>query len=727
MAKKTDNLDTKITDLQNQEGLLDPKPRISIGYNPNKRRRQIRRQTYTRWYWLRDNPLRIEAEAEWELGDKEYAMVIPELEDGDWHSNLQLPDAFAAIQSQAQETIERKSRPHLLQTEESDEPLAEFGNSILTYNMNNTGFDYQYYLAKLSASIRGMSFLMDYWRTEKRTVKLPDSLNPDGTIKYITKEITDFDDDYTEWVPNEYIHIDEKAKHIDEAVDGFKREIYNVEEFHRIFGGKPDFFDTEYVTAGGDVSDKSFFKMPSDVTAQEVEVLHYFNRAIDAYWIVANNITIHDGPLPTKHKELPFIPVYQYRRPGSFYGIGIPKVIHYLSEERKSIRNLNMDRQKMHLNKMFLHNNAFDLDDEDLTTRPHGLISVDTNGQDIRSSIVPLEYGDVPASYFRTEEILLEDIRRAHGIDDRIQGVQAGGTATEAAILKESSMKRINLISLTNEMDSIIRIGRLKWSNIQFYYGVPRMESITEDNETKQKKVYKTISVQGKKFEITKQDGKTALKASDIQGASALAIKPEFNKYLEGSYDISVDSDVFAPVSKAIEQTKKTELYSVMLANPAVAAIMDLAGATSDVLKVNNIKPSTWLKTTSKSSSDWMMQAEAENMVMGSGQPLSGTPDAPEEHTLIHLMFTKTKEFEALDPTIQGLFMQHIMEEHDSNPNTTSAASMMGGGGQPGAGGPPGMLPGPDGVPMPPPGLQANTSQPQAQVADLQPTNFGNK
>ena len=84
-----------------------------------------------------------------------------------------------------------------------------------------------------------------------------------------------------------------------------------------------------------------------------------------------------------------------------------------LSEERKSIRNLNMDRQKMQLNKMFLHNSSFDIDDEDLVTRPHGLISVDTNGQDVRQSLVPVEYGDVPPSYFRTEEILLEDIRRA--------------------------------------------------------------------------------------------------------------------------------------------------------------------------------------------------------------------------------------------------------------------------------------------------------------------------
>lgn len=733
------NQQAELDALQNQEGMLDPQPRINIGYDPNKRRRAIRRQVYQRWYFLRDNPFRTEQEADWEIADKEFGMVMPEQEPDDWHSNLQLPDAFAAIQAQSQETVERKARPNLKLTEESDEPKAEFGNSLLTYNMDNTGFDYQYYLAKLSASIRGTAFMMDYWRTEKRIVKLPKSLKPDGTIEYETKEITDYDDDYCEWVPNEYIHIDEKTSDIDKAVDGFRREILNIEEFHRIYGNNPDFFDTEYVTAGGDFSNRSWFKLPDDINQQEVEVLHYYNRSIDAYWVVVNNCCIHDGPLPTKHKELPFIPIYQYRRPGSFWGMGIPKVIHALSEERKTIRNLNMDRQKLQINKMFFHNNAYDIDDEDLVSRPHGLVSVDTQGGDIRSAIMPIEYGDVAPSYFKTEEILLEDIRRAHGIDDRIQGVEAGGTATEAAILKESSMKRVNLISITNEMSSLVRIGRLKWSNIQFNYGVPRMEQITEDDSTKDQKVYRTVSVAGKRFRIADQNGKKVLKMDDIKGSSALALTPQMSKYIEGSYDVYIDSDLFAPVSKAIEQTKKTEMFSLFLSNPLTAGILDIDNASADVLRVNDIKPDVWLKDDGKSIADWMNEANDENMVMSSGQPLSGTPDAPEEHTLVHLMYTKTAEFSQLNPAIQMLFQQHILEEHDNNPNTTSAQSMLGGApsglpqpGQPGsapAGPPTGQAGSAQAGPPPPQGpqLQASTPQPQAQVADIQPTNFTNK
>ena len=725
-----DEISKKLEKLQNQQGMLAPEQQDNSKYKPNKRKRAIRRRVYERFYLLRDDPLRKEAETDWEIADKEYGMVTPEIDADDWQSHLELPDSFAAIQTQSQETIERKARPHLLATEESDEPIQDFSNSVLTYNMNNTGFDYQAFLSKLSASIRGTAFRMDYWRTDKRIVKDPVSVDREtGEIKYENKEIVDFDDDYTEWVPNEFVYIDEKAKHIDEATDMFRREILNIEEFHRIYGEKPGFFDTQFVIAGGDTSNRSYFKLPKDVTEQDVEILHYFNRSVDAYWVAANNITICDQPLPSKHKELPIVVDYQYRVPGRFWGMGLPKVLHMLSEERKSIRNLNMDRQKMQLNKMFLHNSSFDIDDEDLVTRPHGLISVDTNGQDVRQSLVPVEYGDVPPSYFRTEEILLEDIRRASGIDDRIAVSSSATTATQAAIVKESTLKRINLISIASEMDTVIRLGRLKWSNIQFFYGTPRLQKITQSNEEREEKVYRTMNVQGKKFSITNENGKKSLKMEDVKGNSALTLKPEFAKYLGGSFDISVDADVFTPVSKAIEQTKKTEMFSLMLSNPATLAVMDINSASADVLAVNNIKPDKWLKNPDGSKKDMMMLADSENLVMSVGQPLSGTEGATEDHTLVHLLYAKTQEFQTLAPEIQQIIMDHILQEHDSNPATGSSADLMGayglgpemGGGAAGqmAQGIPGMAT-PFGVGA------GQTTEPQAQVADLQATNFAN-
>lgn len=731
MASQKQNPESDRLALQDQEGGLDPKLDTSTtGYNPNKRKRAIRRKVYERFYWLRDEPNRQEQEADWEIADNEYGMVVPTIDPDDWRSHLQLPDSFAAIQTQAQETIERKSRPKLTGTDASDEPAEEFSNAVMNYNMNNTGFDYQGFLSRLSAGIRGTSFRLDYWRTEKRNVKDPVSLNPDGTIKYADKEIIDFDDDYTEWVPAEFIYIDEKAKHIDEAVDMIHRQIINIDEFHRLYDNNPDYFDTEFVQVGGDRSNRSIFRLPQDITDQDVEMLTYYNRSTDAWWVVANNITICDQPLPWKHKELPIAVDYQYRMPGRFWGIGIPKVMHMLSEERKSIRNLNMDRQKIIVGGAFLHNNAFDLDDEDEVIYPGRIISVDAQGQPLSNVLQQVQMGDVGASYFKTEEILLEDERRATGIDDRVSVSDSATTATQAAIVKESTLKRINLISITNEMDSVLRLGRLKWSNIQFFYGTPRLEAVGDQEDAQEpKKTYRSVSTEGKKFEIVDQGGKKILQMNDIKGRSAVRLEPKFAKYLEGDFDISVDADVYTPPSKAIDQTKKTELFSLWMSNPASMALMELNGAMADLAKVNNVNPNIWLKNPTGSKADMMMLANSEDVVMVAGQPLDGTPNATEDHTLVHLMFTKTPEFINASPQVKQIIMDHIMQEHDANPATGSAADLMGQYGlNPNPGlvppGMPGSLTPGGGTPLPPPGIQANTTQPQPQVADTQATNF---
>lgn len=724
MAKTTPAA-AELTSIQNNQGKLDPDPPKVLVYQPNKRRRAIRRETYARYYWLRQDPLRAQAEADWDIADKEFQMFIPEKDPDNWHADVHLPDAFAGIQTQAQETINRLSRPTLTSTEESDEPLSEFCNDVMNYNMNNTGYDYQYHLGKLSASSRGTAFFIDYWRHDTRIVKDPDSLNPDGTIQYVDKEIVDFDDDYTQWVPNEYILVDDKATDDETMDDYFYREIMNIDLFHLKYDNKPGFVDTQHVTAGGQRDNRSFFQMPMDITAQDVEVLHYKRKSTDSYWVVANNVTILDSPLPNKHKQLDLISIRQYVVPGFYWGIGIPKVVHALSEERKTIRNLNLDRQKLQINKMFLHNSAFDLDDEDMVSRPHGLISIDTNGRPINEAIVPVEYGDVPASYFKTEEILLEDIRRAHGIDDRVSGAQVGSTATQAALQKESAIKRINLISIQAEMSTVLRIGRIKWSNIQFFYGVPRMETIYEDNKEKQQKVYKQVTVQNRKYSIVEKDGNKQLRMDEVKGATGLNLDKSMAKYLEGNVDVSVDASQYTALSPTIEQTKKTELFSLIASIQPALATLDIPGAVADLLTVNNIKPDTWMKASAAPAQDMMMLAETENMIMASGQPLGPTEDATTDHTMVHLMFTKSAEFQQFSPEIQALFEAHIMGEHGNNPDTGTPAEALAGAPAPGAPGtaPPAPPAGTTGQ-IAPLGLSPQTTQPNTPVADLQATNF---
>lgn len=725
------------------------------GYTPSKKERNVRRQVYIRFYQMRDNDWRTAAEHQWEVADKEFTMnemdslrqhVLDKngnlLDPSQWsgatydgrtdsRSHIKLPDSFAAIQSHMQESIGRRSRPVLNGTESSDEPIEEFVNTVLNYNMNNTNFDYEWYMSGLAAAVRGTSFMYDYYRLDRRWIQDVDDVDSEGNITYKKKRITDIDDDYTKWLPNEFCYIDEKANHIDEAVDGVRREIINIREFQRIYGQKKDYFNVQYVRRGGDTSTRSIFRLPRDITGNDVEVLHYYNRALDVHWTVANNIVVRMNPIEFKHKEIPFAVRYYYRIPGQFWGMGIPQVIHMLAEERNSIRNLMVDRQNMQVNKMFLHNNMFDIDEDDLVARPGGLISIDANGGRLDDVLKPLEYGDIPASAFKNDQMMVEDMVRGHGIDIRLEDQPAAQTATAAALTKEIGLKRINMIAMLDEMDTIGRIGRLKWSNIQFFYPLGRMDTIYEDNEEREEQVFKTVTANGRKFRIQSENGQPTLKMEDITGASSFVLNKKMAKYLEGSFDISIDAIQFQPTSRVVQQTKVTELFSLLLSNPATMGIMDIGKAVSRVLSINDEKPKDWLSGLNQDPGTAMLAAETENKVMAGGQPLAPTPGATEEHTLVHIMFTRSTEYQQFvqtKPEIRQLFANHIMGEHESNPATGTAQQAMSangmGGNQAGPGGvtPPGaigQLPNLPGL-----GLTSNTSQPQAQMADIQATNF---
>jgi len=720
--KKEKELDKKRKEAlksQKKDVRLDTDREQAKGYRLDKDERRVRRKVYERFWAMRDDPLRVEAEADWKEGDKAFRQHVEAKTDDDWRADIRLPDAFAAIQAQQQETLARKSRPRLDRTQDDDKAIEEFGNAILMHNMDRMGFDYQYNLAKLNASIKGTGILKDYWRHEERTVKDPDKIDDEtGELMYKEKTIIDVDDDYTEFIENEYFYVDPDAADIDSAADCIQREVLDLDSFDDIYAERIGFKNTEYVSASGETTNRSFFKKPEDMTEDQVEVLHYWSARDDEYLVVANNLPIYSGPLPSKHKQLPFAVIYQYKIPGQFWGMGIPKVIFQLTEERRSIRNLNMDRQKLQASKMFITNNAFSLDEEDLITRPHGIIGVDTHGQPLNQVIQPLEYGDIPFSYFRTEEILLEDIRRAHGIDDRIQGVNIGGTATEAAILKESSLKRVNMVAELNEIDALTRIGRLKWSNIQFYYPAPRYEKIFEKNKTKDQKVTRKISVQGKKFRVVDENGKKSLKMEDVEGKSSLALDKGMVRFLEGDWDVQIEAGAFEKISKPIKQAKTTEMFNMLMANPNLAAVVDPQKSVTRYLEINDEDPKNWLLGSGQSEEEQVMLAELENEAMRRGIALEPTIDAGEAHTQVHLLYVNSAEFEQLDPAIQDIFENHIDGEIQGQPGgeellAESDEELPGEGNVPG-------LPtlGEDGLGIQPEAGPGN----QLQAADLQPT-----
>jgi hypothetical protein len=375
---------------------------------------------------------------------------------------------------------------------------------------------------------------------------------------------------------------------------------------------------------------------------------------------------------------------------GQIYGMGIPKIIYTLVEERRTNRNQRIDRGTLQNHKMFLVNDLFDIDEDDLTPRPHGMARVNTNGLPITQAVMPLEYGDVPVSSIRMDEELLSDERRAHGMGES-NNLAPGSTATQAAILKEDTQRRIGMINTLLAWNTLIRLGKKKWSNILFFYPGGRTERIMEDNKWREKTKYRVVKTPGMEFKVYGgTDGQPVeLRANEIGGKGRVKLDPTYARYMLDDYDVVIDAAAMAVMSKAIKRQEVNEMFDRVMNNPLISRYADGQKAFKRMLLINDEAPKDWMTAEGMTDQDMRELAEKENMLFldmartGKIFMIPGTPGATEAHTEVHLQFTREKIYEALPDAIKQALANHIMEENDKNPNTANIAEMMGAGATP--------------------------------------------
>ena len=647
------------TETKSEEKKIEETKKAEGNYVPTDDEDIILQRVYHRYDRMRNADSRVEYEEDIDLADKEYNAYIAPLDEDDYRSNINKPISFAIIETIMQETIERKPRPKTKPRSYSDETSALFTNDVLNFSMDVGNFDFQYVLAKKEALKRGTGFLFEYYRYDKRNVGELKLEKKDGEVEesYTLKEKIDYDDVYAEYEPGEHLYFDPAGNHITKCRDMVKREVQNIDEFYRIYNGKRGFINVDKVKGGGTVDWPTYYTPPEGLEEDAIEILHYYNRSLDRYDVVANGVLIRKGYNPHPHHELPVIPIYCYKDPNRFYGLGIPKIIKSLVDERNTNSNLRMDTSKMGISKMFFIDDMIELDDMDLITRPHGIIPVNTNGRAINQVVQEINPTNIPLSSYKEEEIIVEDIRRTTGVDDRVTGVNMGGTATEASILKEATMKRINAQNIWNEMDALVRFGELRLENIKFFYSIPKFEKITGKDDIKEK--YREISVNGKQY---KMDENGSLVMEEKEGTYSFTLDDKMMTFLELDYDITAEVDSSYVVSKPVYQSKVTEMVDRITSNPLLMNEIDGKKLGKLLSKVNDIDPRAWMKETMEKE-DMMFLAQQENDVITAGYPIPPTKGATEDHTSVHINYAQSAEFAQVDEVIQQILESHIKGE----------------------------------------------------------------
>ena len=205
-----------------------------------------------------------------------------------------------------------------------------------------------------------------------------------------------------------------------------------------------------------------------------MEVLHYWEDDRHAL-LVNRHDTLYDGKNPYhRHGKKPFIATSFDPLPGEFYGLSAVQLIEHLQAELNTSRNQRVDNISMVLNRMWKVRRNSDVDENELVSRPHGVIYVDAQ-DDVDMVAAP----DIPGSSFNDEQILKQDMENVLGVPAVVRGAEsAKQTATEVVTKNTSAGFRFDTKVMLYETLCLKRMAYLMDCNNQQFIDQARLVRI---------------------------------------------------------------------------------------------------------------------------------------------------------------------------------------------------------------------------------------------------------
>jgi hypothetical protein len=179
-------------------------------------------------------------------------------------------------------------------------------------------------------------------------------------------------------------------------------------------------------------------------TGQRSDALHEvweFHDGQQVITVLDGSYPVQAGPNPSGEASIPF----QIYRPtvvgGRFVGISEVEPIRHLQYEINTLRSQRRDAATLSLMRTFAFNETA-VDADDIVFGPNMAIPV--NG-DPREFLFPIPVPDLPASSYREEQAIVDDIQRTSGISDTVSGQDTGAseTATGVQLVQAAATMRI--------------------------------------------------------------------------------------------------------------------------------------------------------------------------------------------------------------------------------------------------------------------------------------------
>ncbi len=682
-------------------------------YTPTQREMDMIQWVSKRKHQMEDSKERQRALKIWDQGEKQWAQWRSQDRREDWQANYVVPMTTSVVESTLSEMIEELPQPFIIPRGDEDEPRARVMQAIFEYTWDVANGDDEMMKIMRGSLIHGTAIAQEYYLQDKRIVQdiigMGKKNKKRKSQQFETKEreVLEYDNVLMEWVYPQDVLFDENAREVNRGIykarDCIRRYVMSYWDADSFFKNSPIFNNLNnwrFVTPGGqNISSSSegtfqsqFFPPPQGFDmSEDIEILWYWSRTPeDLLVIIANGIPVRIGPNFFDHKQLPFAKAIDVERLGRFYGKGEPELLNSIQSEVNLMRNMIHDRNHLDIDKTFIVSQNTVLDEDDLIARPHGIIVADDP-----KSVQALEYNDIPLSVERTLNAINEDKIAVTGVDDRFTGIQkAPSTATEASILKESTLKRIRMKITNYQKRFLVDIGRMRMSNIIQFYTQPKLEKIVGQRGTADfkrevnrlvsqgllemkgkelfRRSFKQITTEGKKL-IFDERGKIRVRREP--GFHFFEARPEFflPSVSEG-FDIRFESGPSLPVSKPLLQQRMTEMFDRLLPLAAGGESAYDADKLADALvKVNDLNPED-LKREEEVAEQSIEEnrlgmiidiAAQENQLVLENKPIpeNGTPFAPPAHTQIHLQFMMSDQMKQAPQEIFEKLQRHAQGE----------------------------------------------------------------
>lgn len=526
----------------------------------------------------------------------------------------------------------------------------------------------------------GTAIWKEYYRTDTRQIKDIKSWNPfTEELVYEEREIEDYNDVYGKSIDIRSFYIDNAATNMEDARDCFERMILPMESFNQLYPTKK-YPNADKVVPGSHflgLYDERENQVFPEIGEDEVEVLEYYNKVRDERHIVANGVLLTPliSPIPYKHKQLPYArSVFFMQDRQHFYGIGIPEVLEHHQAARDTVWNIMIDRMKLALNKPMFISPGSDLTDEDMVLYPGKVIEINEPSTAVREMQIDAPDGQ---SFSIIDKIDTE-AKYLIGADDPIFGVKSGGTATENAIAKEASLKKMKMFFQLFEAETMTRIGRLRLSNIQQLYSVPlRIKKIVgrtvlgkftsglpqqlQDALPGKKEVTK-LEPEYRKFPLDKKKMQNALNREEWVDREGQFTELKPDDYM-GVFDIKVIPTTTLPISKSMERKEFSEMLQGLGTLQPAMQLINWKKLLVDYLHKWDVDGDDYIVDQESQFEKVVKLAVDENDRMIEGEPLPFTRGVPPEHSQRHEALIFSKDFATFDGEIQRIIVKHYEGE----------------------------------------------------------------